>query len=136
MNEIHLVYDTPYPCYSTAKQMFQKFKNPEITPLEIERTNSPKKQKRIEAIQSILDNHPNSSVRIIAEETQIPATSVWRTLVSDMELKFQVPILAPHDLTFEMKQKRIEKSIELLRVLEDPKLKLHKIITGDEAWLQ
>ena len=75
-------------------------------------------------------------MRIIAEETQIPATSVWRTLVSDMGLKFQVLLLAPHDLTFEMKQKRIEKSIELLRVLEDPKLKPHKIITGDESWLQ
>ena len=36
----------------------------------------------------------------------------------------------------EMNRKRVEKSIELLRVLDDSRLKYQNIITGDEAWLQ
>ena len=134
--EMYATYKTSCPSPSTAKRMFKEFKNPEIKLTEIHHIDSPKKQKRIEAIQSVLNNNPNPSVRLVAEQTYIPTTTVWRTLVSDMGLKFQVPILAPHDLNSEIKQKRVEKCYELLRVLEDPKLKPHKIITGDESWLQ
>ena len=75
-------------------------------------------------------------MRLIAEKTQIPQTSVWRTLTSDMELIFRNPIVLPHFLSEELKAKRAQKSIELLKVLEGPKFQPHKIITGDESWIE
>ena len=53
-----------------------------------------------------------------------------------MGLKFRVPIMAPHVLNAELKQKRVNKCIELLRVLDGSNISLHNIITGDEAWIQ
>ena len=53
-----------------------------------------------------------------------------------MGLIFRNPIVLPHFLSEELKAKRVQKSIELLKVLEDPKLQPHEIITGDEAWLE
>ena len=37
MNEIHIVYGTDYPSYSTAKKMFEAFRNPEKIPSQSER---------------------------------------------------------------------------------------------------
>ena len=136
MNEIHKVYNTTFPSYTTAKRMFREFKNTEKNPSEIVKKKTSNQMKRIDEIQSVLDNNPNASVRLIAEQTLIPATTVWRTLVSDMGLKFQVPIMAPHVLNAELKQKRVNKCIELLRVLDGSNISLHNIITGDEAWIQ
>ena len=53
-----------------------------------------------------------------------------------MGLKFQVPVLVPHLLNSETKQKRVQKSIDLLKVLNEIGNRFDKIITGDEAWLQ
>ena len=136
MNEIHTVYGGTYPSYSTAKRMFEEFEEPEKSSSIIEKKKSPEKVKRITLIQDALDDNPNLSVRSIAELTSISEATVWRTLVSDMGLKFQVPVLVPHLLNPEMKKKRVEKSIELLKVLQGMENKLDKIITGDEAWLQ
>ena len=136
MDEIHSTYDTVYPSYSVAKECFQKFKNPEITPSESQKQDSPQKMKKMNQIQGVLQNKPNASVRLIAEQTQIPKTSVHRLLVSDMGLKFRVPKEVPHLLNYELKRKRIQQSIELLKVLEDPLIHPHQIITGDEAWLE
>ena len=66
MNEIHIVYDTDYPSYSTAKKMFDEFRDPEKILSQSEKQNSPKKMKRIDEIQSVLDENPNASVRLIA----------------------------------------------------------------------
>ena len=107
MNEIHTVYGGTYPSYSTAKRMFEEFEETENPSPIIEKKKSPEKVKRINLIQDALNNNPNLSVRSIAEITEIPTTSVWRTLVSDMGLKFQVPVLVPHLLNSEMKQKRV-----------------------------
>ena len=136
MNEIHSVYPGPYPSYPTAKRIFKEFGESEKSLRIIEKEKSPEKVKRISLIQDALIDNPNLSVRSIAELTEIPKSTVWRTLVSDLGLKFQVPILVPHLLNSEMKKKRVEKSIELLRVLEGMENKKYKIITGDEAWLQ
>ena len=65
----------------------------------------------------------------------IPKTSVYRTVISDIGLKFQFPIEVPHILDSQLKGERVQKSIELLKVLESPGIKSHMIITGDEAWL-
>ena len=136
MLDIHETYNIDYPSYSTAKRMFSNYQHPEIEHPEVERKDSPKIMERINAIQSVIDTESNVSVRSISNQTQILTTSVWRTLVSDMGLIFRYPTVAPHVLTPDLKEKRIEKCIEILRVLEDPSLQLHKIITGDESWLE
>ena len=61
MNKIHKVYNISYPSYTTAKQMFQEFREPEIDLSEIEIKKTPKKTERINAIQSVLDNNSNAS---------------------------------------------------------------------------
>ena len=43
MNEIFMLYDTDYPSYSTAKKMFEEFRDPEKIPSQSEKQNSPKK---------------------------------------------------------------------------------------------
>ena len=106
MNEIHTVYHCSYPSYSTAKRMFEEFEEPEKSSSIIEKKKSPEKVKRMTLIQDALDDNPNLSVRSIAEFTAIPKTTVWRTLVSDMGLKFRVPVLVPHLLNSEMKKKK------------------------------
>ena len=81
MNEIHEVYGTDYPSYSTAKRLFETFRNPEKSPSQSEKK---KKMKRIDEIQSVLDENPNASLRLIAEQAGIPKTSIRKNLTSDM----------------------------------------------------
>lgn len=135
MNEIHREYNTTYPSYTTAKQIFQEFKHPKETLSERKRENSPKKMERIDAIQHVLEENPNSSVRLIAFETHIPKSTVYRTLTSDLGLIFRVPVVVPHELDSKLREERIQISIELLKVLESPSIKPQHIITGDESWL-
>ena len=67
MTEIHRVYGTDYPSYNTIKKMFEDFRDPEKIPFQSENQNSPKKMKRIDEIQSVLDKNPNASKRLIAK---------------------------------------------------------------------
>ena len=43
MNEIHEVYGTDYPSYSTAERMFETLRNSEKSPSQSEKQNSLKK---------------------------------------------------------------------------------------------
>ena len=56
--------------------MFETLRNPEKSPSQSEKQNSPKKMKRIDEIQSVLDENRNASLRLIAEQTSIPKTSI------------------------------------------------------------
>ena len=47
MNEIHTAYNISYPSYTTAKQMFQEFREREIDLSEIEIKKSSKKRKEL-----------------------------------------------------------------------------------------
>jgi hypothetical protein len=75
------------------------------------------------------------SVRELAKSTCIPSITVWRRL--DESLGFVIKHLhwVPHRLTEAQRQIRIDRSIELLRLLESAQANDWQIFTAlDESW--
>ena len=60
MNEIHSVYNTSYPSYSTTKEIFKEFKKPEIIVSEMNKGISSHRMEKCDEIQRVLEENPNA----------------------------------------------------------------------------
>jgi hypothetical protein len=67
---------------------------------------------------SLLRKYPFCSVRTIAESLEIPASAIYSHLVEKIGLKICSLREVPHTLTSELRQRRLEFSSQLPRVLE------------------
>ena len=81
-----------------------------------------------------LHDHPFHSTRSLSETLSIPRTTIIHHL-ERMGFKNYNLRVVPHDLSDEMKAKRVSESMQLLDVLRVQKRKgFHRILTGDESW--
>jgi len=75
------------------------------------------------------------SIRMIAEETGLNKNTVHRILTEHLHMRKICAKLVPKNLSVEQKANRLEICQDLLGRLEIEPNFLHKIITGDEAWV-
>lgn len=86
-------------------------------------------------ISSFLDFYPHSSVRFISTHINVPPTTVYRYLIKVLEYKCVHLRWIPYKLTEAIRQKRVETSKELLKVLKkNKKTGFIFFSTGDECW--
>jgi hypothetical protein len=84
---------------------------------------------------SFLRKYRFSSMRTIAESLEIPASTIYFHLVKKIGLKIFLLRSVPHTLTSELRQKRVEVSSQVFRVLESQqRVGFRNVVTGDESW--
>jgi hypothetical protein len=87
------------------------------------------------SIQDLLNPEPGSSVRDIAQELQLPASTLLYVLTARMGFSYGKCHLVPHILTPKQKEDRFRQSCELLEVLQAAqKLRWGFILTEGESW--
>jgi hypothetical protein len=88
------------------------------------------------AILLALDEQPFVSVRQLARLTHLPRTTVHRRLTESLEFRVRHLRWMPHILLDSQKVARVTLSRELLRVLNQQRVRSwHDIVTLDESWL-
>jgi hypothetical protein len=87
-------------------------------------------------ILSLLRKYPFSLVRTIADSLEIPASTVYFHLVEKIGLKNLLLRWVSHMSTSKLRQKRIELSSQLPRMLESQQtVGFRHVVTGDESWV-
>ena len=88
-------------------------------------------------ILEVLDKEPYASIRQIAKITGIPNTTVYRHLIEILGYQNKLLKWVPHILTVEIKKQRVDKSMQLLKILQSAKHRSFKyFVTGDESWFE
>jgi len=88
-----------------------------------------------QAIQEALDERPFSSLRQLAKRILVPMSTVRYHLVNCMGYKLKHVRWVPHTLSTGQKTARVERSRDLLSVLQSVRHQGWKfIVTMDEAW--
>jgi hypothetical protein len=83
-----------------------------------------------------LTETPFASVRSLSQDAEIRKTTVWLRLTESVQFKSRHFKSAPHMVTDELREKRIEGARTLVNVLESQKrIGFRDIITGDESWI-
>jgi hypothetical protein len=73
-------------------------------------------------------------MRTIAESLKIHASTIYLHLIEKIGLKIGLLRWVPHTLTNELRQKRVERSSQLLHMLESQqRVRFRHIATGDES---
>jgi hypothetical protein len=86
-------------------------------------------------IRQVLDESPGTSIRQIADEAEIPASTVWYVLTTRMGYAWRKCRLIPYILTEAQQQQRIHQSQLLLAILHRTKSTGWRFFsTGDESW--
>jgi transposase len=86
-------------------------------------------------IQRMLDREPEASVREIAQELQLSASTIFYVLTTRMGYRYRKCHVVPHLLTVKQKEDRVRQSVDLLGTLQTAKrLRWRFILTGDESW--
>jgi hypothetical protein len=86
-------------------------------------------------ILSFLRKYPFSPVRTTAESLEIPVSTIYFYLLEKIGLQNFSVRWVPYTLTSDLRQKQVELSIQLFRVLESqPRVGFRDIVTGDESW--
>jgi hypothetical protein len=88
-----------------------------------------------DAISRALNQSPFASVRELARSSYLPARIVWRRLTGSLGFIVKHLHWVPHGLTDMQWQIRIDRSIELLRLLESAQVNdWQSFMTLDESW--
>ena len=92
-------------------------------------------QQKISIIQKTLEDFPFSSLKQIAEETNIPKTTVYRIVRKELGYVLKHLKWIPHCLTSSQKLCRIRLSKNLFPVLQEADRTNYQLfMTGDESW--
>ena len=84
----------------------------------------------------LVEQNPHITYAEIEAETLLHPPSIYRTILHDsLGLKKIAPHWVPHDLTEAQKQKRVEYYQENLKLVNEGKIRLCDIFTGDESWI-
>ena len=89
----------------------------------------------VAVVNHIVRRNPRATVRQIAEDTEIPKTTVHRILKDYLKLRLVNLKWVPRVLSEEQKHERVRLAQKLLTsIREDPSF-LDRVVTGDETWI-
>lgn len=89
----------------------------------------------IEKVRVLLNTDRRLSVRLIADQLDIPKSVVYRIVTEDFQMRKVCAKLVPKVLTDEQKTNRVTVSQELVDCCEEDPNFLDDVITGDESWM-
>ena len=83
-------------------------------------------------VEQLVDEDRHRTTRKLAEDVGISRERIGHILHKELQMRKLCKKWIPHVLTEENRQKRIEVSKQLLRILEGG---FRNIVTGDETWI-
>ena len=86
-------------------------------------------------VELLVEQNPHITYAEIEAETSLHPPSIYTILHDSLELRKIASRWVPHDLTEAQKQKRVEYCQENLRLVNEGKIRLCDIFTGDESWI-
>jgi hypothetical protein len=88
------------------------------------------------AIAHKLNGHPFHSRRSLAEEVCVALSTVWKHLTESLGLSSRCLNSVPHELTNDLRDKRVAIGSQLLEILEEAQSTgFRQLVTGDESWI-
>jgi hypothetical protein len=83
-----------------------------------------------------LNEHPFHCCRSLAEEVCVPASIVWKHLTESLGFSSRCLHWVPHELTNDLRDKRVAIGNQLLEILEEAQSTgFRQLVTGDESWI-
>ena len=134
-NELIAVLGSEAVAYSTVTKYLRLRKHPNDF-AETVFIESIKEENFIDqAITLALNEEPFASIRQIARKTLLPRSTIFRHLTLSMGFVMKHLRWVPHNLSDDQKQMRVDKSNDLLQLLNSMKHHSWKnIVTLDESW--
>ena len=114
------------PNYSDMEKMILKIKKK----LEDQKKNKKRK------ISDLIEDRGHISFRDLGRKTNLHKNTVKRIVIDELGLRKTKLMSIPHELTEDMKKKRVEISEELLKILINvPEKEKRNVLTMDESWI-
>jgi hypothetical protein len=102
---------------------------------DLARSGRPSHSDLAAPIQSLLQQFPFISCKVLCRKLEIGKTTCLCVLHNDLHLERFNFCYVPHSLEADQKRSRVELSRELLQILEqNQQYEFEYILTGDESW--
>jgi hypothetical protein len=130
-----LIYSKYALCPRIVDAWPTRFQSKRTSVEDDERPGRPSRDDFSVAIFDYLKRNPHASCHEIAKRLFVPRITILRAL-GKMDFRFFITRWVPHELSAELKAKRVEICKKMLEVLEesDPRQQNH-IIMGDKLWI-
>jgi histone-lysine N-methyltransferase SETMAR len=129
------IFKTKAPAYSTITENIRKLSFNQDVNVNDKLMHRPVDHYQLDKISWAIEHSPNSSVRQLAQETNVPSTSVYRYLTQKLGYVHRSLRWIPHTLSQSNKIQRVELSKQLLELLRTAKKNNYRFfVTGDESW--
>ena len=92
-------------------------------------------QANVRRVEQLVESNPHITYAEIEAETSLHPPSIYTILHVSLGMKKIASRWVPYELTEVQKQKRVEYCQENLRLVNEGKIRLCDIFTGDESWI-
>lgn len=89
----------------------------------------------VSRVRECLNKDRRLSVRLVADMLNLPKTLVHDIVTGEMQMRKVCAKLVPKILTDEQRELRVQRSQELLDLIENDPDFLNSVVTGDESWI-
>lgn len=135
---IKLAYKDEAMSRTRVFEWYSQFKNGREEVEDEQRAGRPstsKTEDNVTKIRDLLNTDRHLSVRLIAQELDLPKTIVHEVVTEILGMRKVCAKLVPKILTGDNKQRRVIACQEMIaRLYEDPNF-LDRVVTGDESWV-
>jgi histone-lysine N-methyltransferase SETMAR len=138
IKELKASLSTQAPSEMTVYRWIKLFKSGEESLEDQQRSGRPNtavNHVNIQKIKQLVEENPHITYAEIEAETLLNPPSIQTILKSSLGLRKIASRWVPHELTKAQKQKRVECCQENLRLVNEGKIRLCDIFTGDESWI-
>ncbi len=120
---------------STVQRWVIRFQTDEAV-TDLPRSGWPKTRtpQKVDEVKNFVTGDRRQTVRQVSQECNISVGTANKILKTDLKMWKAPAQWVPHLLTAAQKERRVEKAMEALDMLEDPDDPVQHLITEDESW--
>ena len=136
-NELTSAYGSQAPSYPFVVKWFNFFGDGRESVKDEPRSGRPRTaltDENIQLVREVIQENPYSTYEEIEELTSLHPPTIQTIIHEHLHLRKITSRYVPHDLSEDNKRESISVCRDLLSKLDEGKLRLGDIITGDESW--
>lgn len=136
-NELVSAYGSCAPSYSFVLKWFNLFTDGRENIKDETRSGRPRTavcDENIERVREIIEDNPYSTYAEIEVLTSLHPPTIHTIIHDHLHLRKITSRFVPHELSDQNKRERVRVCRDLLSKLDEGKLRLCDIVTGDESW--
>ena len=126
------------PSIRTVYRWIERFRNEGESVEDKDRMGRPiteTVQSNTDLVRGLIEGNPRISKSEIEDQTSLSQGTIHRILSDHLKMRKLASRWIPHFLTEEQRQKRVFFCQKNLKLIDEQKLRLCDIITGDESWI-